>query len=91
MQTCQGLACLVQRKSHFHPCKSFCPISVKATQAQHFVPLAVYASSLLMTLIELSTYPSNKKRKDVLRLASSLGNEMKLKTCDFISEMPAKI
>lgn len=78
MQTCQGLACLIQRKSHFHPFKSFCPVSVKATQAQHFVPLAVYASLLFMMLIELSAYPRNKKRKDVLRLASSLGSEMKL-------------
>lgn len=38
------------------------------------VPLAVYASLLPLMLIELSMYPRNKKRKDVLRLASRLGS-----------------
>lgn len=78
MQTCQGLARLIQRKNHFYPFNSFCPVYVKATQAQHFVPVAVYASLPSMTLIELSTYYYNKKRKDVLRLASSLESQMKL-------------
>lgn len=51
---------------------------MKATQAQRFVPLAVYASLWLVMLIELSTYHCNKERKDVLRVASSLPSEMKL-------------
>lgn len=76
MQTCQRLARLVQRKSRFHPFRSFCPVSVKAAQAERCLPLAVYASLLWMMLIELSMYPRNKKRKDVLRLASRLGSEI---------------
>lgn len=30
VQTRQGLACLVQRKSRFHPFRSFCPVSLEA-------------------------------------------------------------